>query len=125
MNNTSVANRAAAANTSGARTTNGAQPATEVEVLDFKSYEKNTLRGFLDIMLPAIGMKIIGCTLHEKGESRWIGLPGRPYEENGEKKWAAILDFTDKDARAAFQKAALAAVDAYLREVDPLHGRSL
>src|SRR5262249_20971778 len=62
--------------------------------------------GFLDIMLPATGLKIIGCTFHEKGNSRWVSLPGRPYQENGESKCANILDIPDKEARTAFQKAA-------------------
>ena len=85
-----------------------------VEVISFKPFVKNTLQGFLDLKLPAIGLSISGCTLHQKNESRWVGLPGRQYEENGEKKWAVILDFASKEAKNSFQKAAIAAVDQYL-----------
>src|SRR5262249_58981578 len=100
MTNT-IADRGRVAN--GARETNGVRPAVmhiEVTATAFKPYAKNTLIGFVDLMLPSIGLTISGCTVHEKGESRWIGLPGRPYTENGVTKYANILDFPDKDARA-------------------------
>jgi hypothetical protein len=40
-----------------------------VKALDFKHFEGNTLRGFLDIMLPATGLKIFGCSFlsHQTG----------------------------------------------------------
>jgi len=85
----------------------------KVNVLAFKPFAKNTLCGFADLELPAMGLKIIGATLHQKADSRWVGLPGRPYQDGGEQKWAAILDFTSKAARDAFQIAALAALDAH------------
>jgi len=52
----------------------------EVEATGFKPFRKNTLRGFVDLALPAVGLVLLGCTLQEKNGSRWIGLPARPYQ---------------------------------------------
>jgi hypothetical protein len=84
-----------------------------VEVLAFKPHVKNTMKGWLDLALPAVGLKLLGCTLHEKNGSRWIGLPAREYQDNGVRRWAPIVDTLSKEAREALQKAALAALDAH------------
>ena len=84
----------------------------EVEATGFKPFRKNTLRGFVDLALPAVGLVLLGCTLHEKNGSRWIGLPARPYQnDQNQICWAQIIDHTSKEARQAFQRAALAAVE--------------
>ena len=81
-----------------------------VEVLAFKPHLKNTMQGWVDLALPAVGLKLLGCTLHEKNGSRWIGLPAREFQDTGLRKWAPIVETVSKEAREAFQKAALAAL---------------
>ena len=62
MNNTSVAESRGDSNS--ARQSNGARGGpVEVEVTAFKAYSKNTLQGFCDLLLPAVGLKILGATL--------------------------------------------------------------
>ena len=85
-------------------------------VREWKSFEKNTLRGFLSVELPS-GMILHDCTIHQKNGSRWIGLPARQYEKGGTKTWAPLIEFASKEAREKFQAAALAAFDAYMAEV--------
>jgi hypothetical protein len=41
-----------------------------------------TLQGFFVLTLPS-GFVINDCTLHEKGERRWVWLPGKPQLEDG------------------------------------------
>jgi hypothetical protein len=98
-------------------------PPIRVHAVGFKRHEKNTLRGFLDLELPAAGIILIGATLHEKNGSRWIGLPARPYTDpqTGKTAWAQIIDFASKEARQAFQRAALRAVEVaeFADEVNP------
>ena len=85
------------------------------EVTDWKAYEKNTLRGFLSLELPS-GLTIHGCTLHEKGDSRWVGFPGQKYtKDDGSTSYATILEITESGARRRFQEAALAAIDQFSR----------
>ena len=47
---------------------------TAFRASDWRGLERNTLRGFFRLTLPS-GIQINDCTFHEKGESRWIGLP--------------------------------------------------
>jgi hypothetical protein len=91
-------------------------PGPQARILGFKPFEKNTLRGFFDIEL-ASGLILRGCTLHEKNERRWVGLPAKPYTGNdGGQTWAAIVDFRDKRTAARFQElTTVAAVAAYER----------
>jgi hypothetical protein len=86
-------------------------------VREWKPFERNTLRGFLSIELPS-GLILHGCTLHEKTGSRWVGLPAREYQKDGERIWSPLIEFSTREVRQAFQEQALAAFDAYMGEVD-------
>ena len=83
-------------------------------VREWKPFEKNTLRGFLSLELPS-GMIIHGCTLHQKNGSRWIGLPAREYQKEGERAWSPLAEFVDRETREGFQQLALEAIDEYLK----------
>lgn len=86
----------------------------EFIAIDWKAFEKNTLRGFCTIVLPS-GLRIKECTVHEKNGSRWLGLPGKPWTKNdGTTSYISILDFANDEARTRFQRLALAAVDELL-----------
>jgi hypothetical protein len=86
-------------------------------VLKFKPFEKNTHRGFLSLELSS-GMILHDVTLHVHANgSRWVGVPGRPYEKAaGEKTWTPIVEFASKEASDRFRDAALEAIDAYTQE---------
>ena len=84
-----------------------------IEILNFKPFSKNTLRGFVDLKMSQVGLEVRGCTYHEKNDKRWIGLPAREYKgEDGKTTWANILKFKD-EYHWKFQKAALQAIDKY------------
>jgi hypothetical protein len=51
---------------------------TQARILDFKPFEKNTLRAFFSLEL-ASGLILRGCTLHTKNGKFWVGLPAKPY----------------------------------------------
>jgi hypothetical protein len=93
---------------------------------------KNSLRGFVTLILPS-GLVIHDCTVHEKDGQRWIGLPGKPQldrdgrhrkDANGKPLYTVVLDFADRNARAAFQRQALAAIDALLGTADAVTERA-
>jgi hypothetical protein len=72
-------------------------------ILNFKSMERNSLRGFFDLEL-ASGMILNGCMLHTKDGHRWIGLPSRPWsKEDGTQSYAKIIGFKDKATAERFQ----------------------
>ena len=82
--------------------------------MKFKSYEKNTLRGFFTVRLTQVGLEIKDATLHEKGGSRWIGLPSKSYQdENGDQKWSRIIDFYDEKKGKEFKRLCLEVLDKF------------
>jgi hypothetical protein len=88
----------------------GRPPTCGMKLLGWKPMQKNTLRGFADIET-ASGLQITGIGLHEDGEKRWIGMPGKPILENdqhvagvnGKKPWAKIISFRDGKVANAFR----------------------
>jgi hypothetical protein len=52
--------------------------------------------------------------VHVRGDARWLSMPAREYQKDGERSWAPLVEFATKQIREAFQTAALAALDAYL-----------
>ena len=86
----------------------------EIEITNFRAYQKNTLQGFIDLVVTPPGIEIREATLHEKGGKRWIGLPAKPYtDREGKEAWSKIVAFPENADYSAFQQAALTAVDAY------------
>lgn len=91
---------------------------------NWRPLERGTLRGFFDLRLPS-GLTIRECTYHEKGDSRWVGLPGRPQIDaggrqridpaTGKKAYVAVVELA-RERREAFQLQALTAIDGMLVE---------
>jgi hypothetical protein len=91
---------------------------------DWRPRVSNTLRGFLALKLDPSGLVLRDCALHEKGDRRWIGLPGKPQVDaegrvrkdpaTGKTLYVPVVEIPDNDARERFQAAALAAIDRLL-----------
>jgi hypothetical protein len=82
-----------------------------VEAIEFHPHVKNTLRGFADLAIADIGLRVFDCPVHCKEGKWWVALPAKPYTtREGKQNWQLLLQFGDKDSYAAFQKAALAAL---------------
>jgi hypothetical protein len=88
-----------------------------IEITDFRTHEKNTLKGFLTVRLTNVGLEIRDLALHEKNGSRWLQLPAKPYEKpDGSKGWSYIISFYEKKNYHQFQEVALKALDSFQRE---------
>ena len=88
-----------------------------IEIVKFRKYEKNTLQGFLTILMTEVGLEVRDATLHQKEGKRWIGLPAKPYQkEDGSTAYAYVIKFVDKGRYQQFQNAVLKALDGYLSE---------
>ena len=82
-------------------------------IKEFKKFDKNTLKAFVDIEFLDFCLVIKGCAVHQKDGSAWVGFPGREYtNDEGNRAWANIIEFSSKDKREEFR---LAAVDAVKR----------
>ena len=55
--------------------------------------------------------------LHEKGDARWISFPSREYKDSaGNRQFANIIEFVDKDVATRFRENILEALDRHLAE---------
>jgi hypothetical protein len=70
---------------------------------DRKPLQKNRLKGFCTVVT-ASRLVIHDCMLHEHDDSRWIGLPGKPYQaEAGKAAYSNIVDFESKGSKTRFK----------------------
>jgi len=75
-----------------------------MELVKFTQYEKNTLKGFVDIKL-SNGIILKDFTYHKSGKSDWVNPPSRKYtDEKGKEQYSRIIDFENKDVYHNFSK---------------------
>lgn len=84
---------------------------TMIECIKFKQFEKGSLKGFADFRFPEKGIEIYGCSVHEKDGRKWVNLPSREFEKDGERKFAQIIRFTSNDDFNYFLRESLKAVE--------------
>jgi hypothetical protein len=83
-------------------------------ISDWKPFVRNTLQGFLTLTTPG-GMIIHGCTLHSKGDARWVGMPAEKFaKQDGTSGYKQIIEFASREARDDFNAAAIRAIDQFL-----------
>lgn len=91
---------------------------------DFRRVEKNTLRGFFDLVLPS-GLVLKECSWHCQADKQWIGLPGKPQldrdgrhrvDDTGKRLYSNIVEIRGKEAASSFQRQALVALHALVGE---------
>jgi hypothetical protein len=90
-----------------------------IRCIKFRPYQKNTLRGFVDLELTRVGLVLRDCTWHIKDGKEWVGFPARAYEtKNGETAWQPLIEFAEgaKEAREQFRRQAIEAIHAAARE---------
>jgi hypothetical protein len=94
-----------------------------VEIVEFKTFARNTLLGFLSIRIVELDLEINDLTVHAREEKRWVGLPGRPQidregkaiTKDGKIQYAPVLKFASRQASDAFNTAVLQALDRHRR----------
>lgn len=96
-------------------------PKLTVEVVEWKAMERNSLRGFVSVRIPAMRLTIKDCTVHEQGDRRWVGLPGKAQigrdqeviRRDGKIQYSPTVAFDSKDVGEAFGAAVLRALDEH------------
>jgi hypothetical protein len=104
-----------------------------VRVEAFTRRRSNSLRGFADLLIPELRLRIREVSVHESHGKRWIGLPARPQvgrdgaarrDDRGKIAYIPTLQFTDREVGDAFSARALEALlerypDAFDEKVEP------
>jgi|ERR1035438_8649260 DNA-binding cell septation regulator SpoVG len=86
-----------------------------ITVCNWKPLDHGSLRGSLTLTLLS-GLVIHNCQLIEAGERRCVGLPSRRFlTADGKVHYDPIIEFTTRKARRNFERAALEAVERFLK----------
>lgn len=84
-----------------------------VQVANYRAFQKNTLQGFLTISFAGLAIK--ECTHHVKDGKEWIGFPAREFKgQDGSRKWQNLVEFEQSFDRDGFQRSAIEAIKAHL-----------
>lgn len=88
-----------------------------IECKFFKPLNKGCLLGYVDVFIPKFGLEINGLKLFQKNGKRWIAMPDREYtNKEGEKKYAPIVCFKEKNHFEVFSEQVKEAVEKWCKE---------
>ena len=89
----------------------------KIKCLIFKPHTGSVgLLGFADIFIPKMGIEIYGCTMFRNQQTghRFLNLPSKEYtDQEGQKKYAPIIRFVEKEHYNAFQNLVVKAIDEW------------
>jgi DNA phosphorothioation-dependent restriction protein DptG len=93
-----------------------------IEVVGFKKFQKGTLRGFCDIVIRELRLKVHEVALHQKNEARWAAMPSKPWllkdgvavrGDDGKIQYSQLFEFETREVRDAFSREVWRAVLEY------------
>lgn len=82
---------------------------------EFRRHQKGSLQGFGRFQHRGTGITINDCAIHERNGRRYVNFPAKAYEKDGATSYAPLVEIRDKGQAEAFQRAALAALNLYLK----------
>jgi DNA-binding cell septation regulator SpoVG len=85
-----------------------------IEVISVNPINKGDMLASVSVAIRPWKLKIHEITVMQKGVNRWVNLPQRKYEANGETKYAKQLEFDDAGVEKRFRDQIMAAVDEYI-----------
>jgi len=85
-----------------------------IEVISVNPINKGDMLASVSVAIKPWKLKIHEITVMQKGVNRWVNLPQRKYEANGETKYAKQLEFDDAGVEKRFRDQIMAAVDEYI-----------
>ena len=86
-----------------------------IEIIEYKPVGKGYLMGTFSLKLPKAGNMILrNLAFFEKGTQKWISMPSREYEEDGQKKYFPLVTFEKPETLKAFQKETISALELHI-----------
>lgn len=89
-----------------------------IEVVNYRTNIKGARLGHLSLRITPWKIEIRDITVFQKNGNRWLSMPSREYEKDGEKKYMPYVSFFEKIDNDNFQKSALNAMDKWIKEQD-------
>jgi hypothetical protein len=86
----------------------------KVVITQYREREDRTLKGFLTVRFPQIGLEVRHVAVNEENGRRWLNLPARPYKDpaTGKPRWAYYMTFY-RDSGQGFEAAVFAALEEF------------
>jgi len=93
----------------------------EIEVLEFRPLQRNTLQGFATIRIGALRLRIRDVAIHESHAKRWAQLPAKPMLDSNRQavvkdnkvQYSPFLLFDTQAVTEAFSTSVIRALDAF------------
>lgn len=92
-----------------------------IECTRYTAIDKGALMASVDVYIPAWDLEIKGLTLFRKDARKWIGMPSKMYEKDGEKKYFAHIRFREKEKHEKFQEAVMKAIEEFCQKNNTQH----
>lgn len=73
------------------------------------------MQGFARFQHRETGITINDCAIHERNNRRYVNFPAKAYQKDGATSYAPLVEIRDKSQLESFQRAALAALNLYLK----------
>ena len=89
-----------------------------VELIEWRAFRKNTLRGFAKVELGAL--RISELTVHNSSGKKWVGMPARPVlnqdgspkrDDRGKTAYASLLEWKTRESGDRFSVSVIAAIE--------------
>ena len=64
-----------------------------IKVLNLKEINKGSLKCRFDLEFENLGLTVRECTLMEGKHGKWVQMPTRPYEKDGQKKYYPLVSW--------------------------------
>lgn len=85
-----------------------------IEISNINPILKNNLLATCTVHIKPWKIFFHEVTIFEKGQNRWVALPSRAYESNGERKYVELVSFDNEGAKKRFRDQVCEAVDKFL-----------
>jgi len=85
-----------------------------IEISNINPIRKNSVLATCTVYIKPWKMFMHEVVIFEKGASRWLGMPSRKYEKDGEIKYVELLTFDNEATKKSFRNQILEVVEKYL-----------
>lgn len=89
-----------------------------LEVVNIQPIKKGAVLAACDVHIVPWRLTMRRVIVFQKGNARWVNLPSREYDKDGETHYQELITFDNNGIRERFRKQVLDAIDAYL-ETNP------
>ena len=101
----------------------GGRPAPEMRLreLAWKPLRKNTLYGFISVLVSPPGMRLLDCPVHVSHGKAWCALPSKPQIDSegrlrkdisGKAQYVALVEWDSRELRDRFSNAIIELIRA-------------